>query len=428
MYSQVLSRTIRLLGILGVLCVTLVFLLPTTSQADQKKHVVPLASWPAAKVRSLAPLLRTTDIAVFENKADGHLRQLSLFVWVAASPKVVRDVILNARAYKDFVPNFKRSNLQPNPDGSFDFDYLLDYGLLTVEGKNRYRVYPATTPTSPDTIEITDLDFHFGHTIRRYIFELHNVNDTTIIAMYGYTDVSTAGGIIDKILSRVPTLEQGFALVIHDTLVLSMKRQAEKLSTPPAQPPAPGSVAFDFLLERGMVVLLRSQQGRLSEVSLVSRTAASVAQCLQLLNRPQDFGSFIPSITKSVDNGRSNELAKVDLEQSLPLLSFRTLYGVRSVGNSVDMLGLSGDLRGGRLRFDVGGAGGFTQLVLRASQQYDRASLVIRQLYKLEPLMEFGVNVGLQMVLLVGIQTRAEQLSNLPRSETPIPKDNTIYR
>lgn len=409
-------------------CVYIAMVVSTASATEPTKRMIPLASWPAAKVRGLAPLLRTADIAVFESKADGHMRQLSLFVWVAAPPKVVRDVILNAQEYKDFVPNFKRSNVQTNPDGTFDFDYLLDYNLLTVEGKNRYRVHKSGPSPEFETIEITDLDFNYKHSVRRYIFELHNVNETTIIAMYGYTDVATAGGVIDKILTRVPTVEQGLALVIHDTLVLSMKRRAEKLSPPPAQLPAPGSVEFDFLLQRGMVVLLRSRNGRLSEVSMVSRSAASAAQFVQLLSRPQDFDGYIPSITRSVDNGRSDEVAKVDLEQSLPLLSFRTLYGVRSMGNSIDMLGLSGDLRGGRLRFDVSSIAGLTQLVLRTSQQYDRASLVIRQLYKLEPLMEFGVNVGLQMVLLVGVKTRAEQLSNVPSSETPIPADNFIYR
>lgn len=160
----------------------------------------------------------------------------------------------------------------------------------------------------------------------------------------------------------------------------------------------------------------------------MSRSAAPAAQYVQLLNHPHDFGGYIPSITKSIDNGKMDEVTKVDIEQSLPLLSFRTMYGVRSMGSSIDMLGLSGDLRGGRLRFDISSVGGLTQLVLRTSQQYDRASLVVRQLYKREPLMEFGVNVGLQMVLLIGVQTHAEQQANLPRGETPIPPDNLIYR
>jgi hypothetical protein len=47
-------------------------------------------------------------------------------------------------------------------------------------------------------------------------------------------------------------------------------------------------------------------------------------------------------------------------------------------------------------------------MVFRSSVAYDRASLLIRQLYKLEPLFEYGVNVGLSLVYLRGLsdQTR----------------------
>ena len=70
------------------------------------------------------------------------------------------------------------------------------------------------------------------------------------------------------------------------------------------------------------------------------------------------------------------------------------------------------DLRGARMRWDVmPGRGAESQVVLRSSQQFDRASLIIRQLYKLEPLFEYGINVGLQLVFLRGVKTRAEQQS-----------------
>lgn len=110
----------------------------------------------------------------------------------------------------------------------------------------------------------------------------------------------------------------------------------------------------------------------------------------------------------------------VDLVQSLPLLNFHTLFGARSSGSSVDMYGVEGDLRGARMRWDVmPGRGATSQVVLRSSQQFDRASLVIRQLYKLEPLFEYGINVGLQLVILLGVKNKAEQA---PPAVTPAVK------
>ncbi|HNG00004.1 MAG TPA: hypothetical protein PK493_22090, partial [Pseudomonadota bacterium] len=74
-----------------------------------------------------------------------------------------------------------------------------------------------------------------------------------------------------------------------------------------------------------------------------------------------------------------------------------------------DMLGFSGDLRGARMRIDLRlSPTQKTLMVFRSSVAYDRASLLIRQLYKLEPLFEYGVNVGLSLVYLRGLsdQTR----------------------
>jgi hypothetical protein len=79
------------------------------------------------------------------------------------------------------------------------------------------------------------------------------------------------------------------------------------------------------------------------------------------------------------------------------------------------MLGTGGDLAGSRLRFDVsarpspGQSQAASQIVLRASQQYDKGSLLVRQLYKIEPLFEYGVNVGMQLMLLRGLRQHAEK-------------------
>jgi hypothetical protein len=37
--------------------------------------------------------------------------------------------------------------------------------------------------------------------------------------------------------------------------------------------------------------------------------------------------------------------------------------------------------------------------------------VVVRELYKLEPLFQYGIDVGLQLVILRGIKQQAEQLT-----------------
>jgi hypothetical protein len=59
------------------------------------------------------------------------------------------------------------------------------------------------------------------------------------------------------------------------------------------------------------------------------------------------------------------------------------------------------------MRWDVVD-GAPNQLVLRTHQAYERGNLILRQLYRLEPLFEHGVSIGLALVMIDGVRARAE--------------------
>ena len=99
----------------------------------------------------------------------------------------------------------------------------------------------------------------------------------------------------------------------------------------------------------------------------------------------------------------------VEVEQSLPLMSWSSIFGVRASGGGVDLFGLEGDLRGARLRFDLHPDGKLQQIILRGQIAYDRASVVMRQLFKIEPMFEDGVNIGLTFVVLRAVRAEVER-------------------
>jgi hypothetical protein len=137
------------------------------------------------------------------------------------------------------------------------------------------------------------------------------------------------------------------------------------------------------------------------------------------------YAEFIPTITRSEAGPPSEGMDTVTLQLSLPILTFETRYGIRVSPTSVDMLGYDGDLKGSRLRWDVAPlparGPGLSRLVLRTQQSLDRASLLLRQLYKLEPLFEHGVNLGLQLVMLRSIKGQAERALATRPDSTLIP-------
>ncbi len=88
-------------------------------------------------------------------------------------------------------------------------------------------------------------------------------------------------------------------------------------------------------------------------------------------------------------------------------MSWDTRFGVRPDKGGVDLFALEGDLRGGRIRFDVRPDSAdrqVQQIILRGQLSYDRSSFVIRELFKVEPFFELGVNVGLTFVRLRAVK------------------------
>jgi hypothetical protein len=217
---------------------------------------------------------------------------------------------------------------------------------------------------------------------------------------------------MDRILARADTLEHGLALIVQMSLHRAMVVEAEKHpgSFPPYVRPAAGSPAtsYGFLLDRGALAILRHNGSRLVDFSLIDRTTAKSVALLDELSHPERWG-YVPSYSKVAAHDAREGLPVVEIEQSLPLMSWTTMFGVRASQGGVDLFGLDGDLRGARMRFDLRADGAVQQIILRAQLAYDRSSTVMRQLFKIEPLFEDGVNVGLTFVVLRAVRAAVER-------------------
>lgn len=376
-----------------------------------------LVTLPAGQLRGLAPLLRSTDLVLVESQPTGELRQLTVVTLVAAPPELVRDVVLSVERYSEFVRNLSSSQVTRNPDGSFDHSYEFSYTLFSFGGRVRYLALPRVAGDrgahgDAPPVEIFDPDPARN---RRYRFEFYASGGATVLVVYGYNSLQRSIDLVTKILHRVPSLEHGLALMTQMAFTLSMRARAEGLAGPAGvvMPPA-GGASYDFLLERGVVALFRSRGGQLAEMTLIDRSVASPAGLIETAREASRYSEFVPTISSSSEMPPIDGVPTVSLQLSLPLVSFETRYGIRATPSSVDMLGYDGDLRGSRQRWDVvpiqgRGMTAQTRLVLRTQQSLDRVSLALRQLYKLEPLFEHGVTLGLQLVLLRSVKTQAER-------------------
>lgn len=402
MGSSTLYR-LRVLSIAAVMCVA--------SVAAAKPKPWPLTTLPAEQLETLTPSLHGEDIALIESDARGKLKQITTVTLVAAPADKVHEIVAHPERYGTFVHNMSRSNVRYEPGGTLVHDYKLDYTIASVDGRHRYVFLPPVAGMAAPPIDMYDPD---DNGTRHYRWEFLPAPGGTLLVMYGYSQIPT-DGIYGKLIRRAQTLEYGLSLIPQMTLLMAVKQQSEKVSgwaPPPTGGPAP---KLDFLLARGTVALFRRNGGRLTEVNLVDRTRARPEVLVRVAAGVGEWSKFVPTISKSTPLGNKQGLPAYEVEQSLPLMSWDTAWGVFANATSVDMFGLEGDLTRGRMRWDVrpvkDAAGNQSEVVLRSVERFDQSSVVIRELYKLEPLFEYGVNTGLQLVILRGVKQRAEQLS-----------------
>lgn len=397
---------------------SLAFSSPALANGPAPLVPVPLAPMSSARLREMGPLLHDADVAVIESDDRGWQKQITTMTLAAASPQAVREVLIHPEHYGEFVHNMRHSTIEKGPDGTIDHHWEVSYAVVSADGVNRYRLLPPDPEVkdAPAPVEITDPT---GCSHYRWEFLPAGSGGGTIVVVYGYTDMRHSGGFLGKAVAQAGSLEYGLALVTQMSMLLSMKNRAEQQpgDFAPYVRLATGTrkLGYGFLLERGTVALLRKQGGHLAGVSLIDRSKARPEALLDAAARAAQWAEYVPSISRSAAAGEQNGFPTAEVVQTLPLMSWKTIFGVRAAQGAVDMVGLSGDLLGAQLRWDVRSAGGgagqkaVTELVLRASQHFDKSSLLMRQLYKLEPLFEYGVNVGLDYVILKGVKSRAER-------------------
>lgn len=473
---RVRFRWFVLLGLLAALSAAC----PAHAAQDNDAVLVPV---PVERARALAPLLRTHDVALVESNPSGSFKQLTLLTLVAARPEVVRDVVLHAERYPDFIRNLSNTQVSRNPDGSFDHAFQVTYGFVGFSSRNRFAALPPPPPLSaagtpsPEALgpeDVPSIELYdpnpapYGN--RHLRFDFYAAGGGTVLALYAYTNLPGTLDFVRRFLSVTPLFEHGIAITTALTFVFSIKARAEQLTgSPGVILPAPGGASYEFLLDRGPVALFRSHGGRLVETSLITRSHASREALLDAARQAGRWSDAVPIIGRSVELLGPDDQPVIDLQLSLPLSSFHTRYALRTLGYSVDFFGIAGDLLGSRLRWDIlssprpepppvvdGSAAAATsaapathpnptaamapppaspqptaslspatavqpppatagpppassKLILRGQQQLDRASLVLRQLYRIEPLMEYGVNLSLYLVLLQSVRGLAER-------------------
>jgi hypothetical protein len=328
-------------------------------------------------------------------------------LYVAAPPPIVHDVVAQPWEYKHVIPNMSKSTWEPRADGGGTSAWKIDLPISSFEMVNAFKFEPgpagAVVVTSPD--ERDDATF-------RWEF-LPASGGGTVLVQYGYSDVKHSNALVRSFLKRMPVTEHGLALAGQLLLAVNMRAAAEKRAQPgsvtPPDPKARGP-GFEFMLERGQVVVLRSlADGRLGDVSLLDRVFAPLQRVGEILSRPGEWGRFIPGVEECRERGHGPGTVDWVADFALPLQTWTTGWVMRFTERTYEGVGVSGDLAGAHFQWDLTARGaGETLVVYRVNMSLGRSSLLARKMIQFEPSLEHGLNVAFSLVYLRAIRGKAE--------------------
>jgi hypothetical protein len=376
----------------------------------------PLTVLPDEDIKALAAQPLAEDLALIESYPDGTEKQVTLFAYIAAPPAIVRAVIGTPGDYRKFIPNLSQSTAEPQPDGTIKQVWKIELPVSSFDGINLFTILP-------DAILLRAIDPNDEATYR---YETHASGAGTLLVQYGYTDVKHSNAFVRAFLRRQPMMEHGLALSAQLMFVSAMRAEAERRAGPVASKPSLWSLAATLarMKQRGQVALMSressrpstspSAPGRLDKrVQVMERVYASKSAILTAIGKVDEYPRFVPGVDRAAPRaaGVAGAVAYY-LEMSTPIVGWATTYEMRALGDAgFDGAGISGDLGGSRFRWLVSDGSG-TPIGVNVSytveEELARSSFVLRQLFKFQPSLEYGIEVAIALVWMRAIRGRAE--------------------
>lgn len=354
---------------------------------------------PAVELARLAGVAAQGEIALVESKPDGTMKQVTLVSFVRAPARLVHDVVADVAGYPKFVPNLVRASFAKDASGQWINDWKLELPISSFSGHDAYAFD-----------DDGSISFHSLESLATYRWDFIAVDGGTLLVQTGYADVLHANRFVRAFVRKQPPLEHGLGLAAQYMIVSAVRDEAQRRSAGGAAPVKTASTAaLVDLSRRGTVIRMRSDRGRLAEVSVVERVYAPLDKVREVIAAPGDYKDFMAGVDTSTLKQRSGDDVVYQLEMALPILTWDTTYELRVGPASIDGAGVDGDLRGARFRYDLRALGDReTLLTYRVSQPLARSSAIVRKLFAVDPSLEYGLNVAFALLNVRSMRGRAE--------------------
>jgi hypothetical protein len=364
---------------------------------------------PEDRLRAYAPLLAGSELALLESDATGRSRQITVLAYVPAPPQLVHDVVAHPESFPRFVRNVSKSTVEHRPDGALVNSWRVELPIGHFDGLHELRFAPG--PAGP----IDVLAVGPGQQgVFRWEFLPADGGGTVVVHM-GWHDPLSNNFLLRKMLERNPSYEAAMGLSATLVLVKAVQREAARLAAGASAsiaPPRGRAPGFSALLDRGTLAIIRSDTaGALIDISLVERIPVPLDRLLGIIRAPDTWPSFLSSVTHCDVRHRDANGLEYRIGIDGIILDVDTTYRMNFVPGGADALGIEGDLKGSRYRWDLSASGpGATIAVYRGNAHLSESSRILRMMFRHEPSFEHSANVGVGVVAVRAMARRALQL------------------
>jgi hypothetical protein len=362
-------------------------------------HSPILDELPADRVAQLAPMLAHGEVMAVDPTSDGRPRQVTFLGYVAAPPDVVRSLVDTPERYPEMVHNLSKVAVR-REHGAREVDWTIALPIGKFDGG----FWLIDRPDGAIDILSSDCE-------ARWRF-LPAEGGGTVVVEYMHYEPGKLNPLFKKILAGQPGYETGVVMAAGLMLLKAVSeegnRRGKAMAIAPPSTIGPGA-NLELLLERGPVAITRSTaDGTLVDVSIVKRVPTPAADLLAVARAPESWPSFIPAVSAAEVVKRGDH--DVDYKMTIDgvLFNLETRFRMQLTDGGADSLGISGDLEGARIRWDLTPSADHTDALLRANYHLGDGSLILKLLIRAQPILEHGLNAGAGIVLMESVAKQAQ--------------------
>ncbi|MGD8858698.1 MAG: SRPBCC family protein [Myxococcales bacterium] len=368
------------------------------------------------------PLLSRGPVALveFADMEGDQLPAINVASLVNANADQVLSVLRDPARYPRFIRTLDAVEVVARHGASTVYDWRWQLGMMTLDGRNNMRIYPApaSRPSRGHRVTIDSQHGDLGRG-RMSLRVLPRGPARSLLVVSMRLDLREANYIARQVAKAARSVNRAANMSLAYSMLLSFRREAERRAghvhaageAPPLGKPPVNHARILPLLVRGDLVVLDMRGDHLDQVAvygLISRKRSLVREVM--LDADAFGSSLMPGSAARIVEKRG-PLTTFDWDIDLPLVGVSGRMQMRDEDPVVAIEATDGALQGGRWHFETAAVRkGVTMIAGWARFDLRNSNWLLRSLLGADPYLGHGMTAASEVMLVRALRSRTRKL------------------